>query len=339
MQKPVQSVIRPDTVPIIDLSPYFTGDAADRKNVGGIIDEACRSIGFLIISGHGVPDQLVEDAQNASRAFFDLPHDAKIKIVRKATGAYRGYRGVEASVLAYSRDDKEASPDHRELFSIGPLDIDPNDPYYTCERGARTIIPNIWADAVPHFESKIRAYYRAMESLSLALMRLFALGLDLDEHWFDKKVDKHISAFQLSNYPEQIQEPKKGQLRASAHSDWGSLTILKAEDKPGGLEVFSGGEWQPVPIIPGTFIVNIGDLMARWTNDRWVSTLHRVVNPPRDKIGSSRRLSLVFFHQPNYDALVECIPTCREGAAKYPPVESGDYLRMRVTQTFKTGYA
>jgi isopenicillin N synthase-like dioxygenase len=336
MQPSLKPTIRIDAVPVIDLSPYFNGNTAERKQVARTIDDACRSIGFLIISGHGVPESLTEDAQNVSRAFFDLPFDVKSEIFRKAPGSFRGYRGLEASVLAYSRDDKDAAPDHRELFSCGPLDIDPTDSYYTSEQGARSIIPNVWVDAIPGFEMTLRAYYRAMESLSLALMRLFALGLDLDERWFDQMVDKHVSAFQLSNYPEQIQEPKKGQLRASAHSDWGSLTILKAEDKPGGLEVFTCEEWRPVPIVPNTFIVNIGDMMARWTNDRWVSTLHRVVNPPRDKTGASRRLSLVFFHNPNYDALVECIPTCLHGAAKYPAVTSGDYLRMRVAQTFKS---
>lgn len=322
-------------VPIIDLSPYFKGTASDRKQLARKIDEACRSIGFLVISGHGVPTPVIEEAQAVSRAFFDLPSEVKKSVYSKTAGAYRGYRGLEASVLAYSRDDKKAAPDHRELFSLGPLEIDPSDSYYTSAEGMSRIIPNVWPDMIPGFEKAIRAYYRAMEDLSLALMRLFALGLDLDEHWFDRKIDKHISAFQLSHYPEQIEAPKEGQLRASAHSDWGSLTILKAEDKPGGLEVFTqAGAWQPVPIVPGTFIVNIGDLMARWTNDRWVSTLHRVVNPPRE-FATSRRLSLVFFHQPNYDALVECIPTCAETAPKYPPVTSGDYLRMRVTQTFK----
>jgi isopenicillin N synthase-like dioxygenase len=163
-------------------------------------------------------------------------------------------------------------------------------------------------------------------------MRQFALALSLDEHWFDDKVDKHISTLQLSNYPDQKIPPQLGQLRASAHSDWGSLTILKTEDRPGGLEVCTDdGAWRPVPFVPDTFIVNIGDLMARWTDDRWVSTLHRVVNPPEEKAHDSRRLSLVFFHQPNYDAVIRQI---RPGAPKYEPITSGDYLRMRIAQTF-----
>jgi isopenicillin N synthase-like dioxygenase len=290
----------------------------------------------LVISGHEVLPSLVEAAQRVSRGFFDLSVDRKKVVANKGSGAYRGYRGMEASVLAYSRGDKAAAPDHRELFSIGRLEVDNADPYYTSAEGARSIIPNVWPDEVPGFEPVLRKYYQSMEKLSLALMRLFALGLGLDEYWFDEKIDKHISSLQLSHYPDQVEAPQKGQLRASAHSDWGSLTILKAEDRPGGLEVFTAkGEWRPVQIVPDTFIVNIGDLMAQWTNDRWVSTLHRVVNPPRDKAGDARRLSLVYFHQPNYDALVECIPTCTEEPPKYPAVTSGDYLRMRVNQTFK----
>ena len=146
-----------------------------------------------------------------------------------------------------------------------------------------------------------------MEQLAQTLMRLLALGLDLDEYWFDDKIDEHTTYLTTNWYPDQRQPPKPGQLRAGAHTDYGSLTkFLKTENKPGGLEVQTRhGNWTRVPIIPGTFIVNIGDLMAQWTNDRWVSTMHRgPTNPPRDMTTGTERLSLVFFHQPNYDALV-----------------------------------
>jgi isopenicillin N synthase-like dioxygenase len=163
-------------------------------------------------------------------------------------------------------------------------------------------------------------------------MRLFAMALDLDEFWFDDKIDKHMTNFVVSNYPDQPHELPEGQLRAGAHTDYGSLTIIKAEDKPGGLEVLdSEGRWRPVPMVPGTFVVNLGDLMARWTNDHWVSTMHRVVNPPRDKAIGSRRQSLIFFHQPNYDAIIECLPSCLDnGRAKYAPITSGEHLLMKM---------
>ena len=136
--------------------------------------------------------------------------------------------------------------------------------------------------------------------------------------------------------------PKPGQLRAGAHSDYGSLTILRADSAAGGLEIFNPQkQWQPVPSIPQGFIVNIGDLMARWTNDRWVSTLHRVVNPPPASTGSARRQSVAFFHQPNWDAEITCIPTCLAPGEKpkYPPVRSGEYLMQKFHSTVKLSTA
>ena len=172
-----------------------------------------------------------------------------------------------------------------------------------------------------------------MEELAGLLMRLCALGLGLDEHWFDDKIDKHMTNLVLSNYPDQAEEVPQGQLRAGAHTDYGSLTILKAEDKPGGLEVRTAdGRWEAVPIVPDAFIINLGDLMAYWTNDEWVSTMHRVVNPPRDKAVGSRRQSLIFFHQPNYDARIECIPTCTAEAPKYPVTTAFEHLQSKLAK-------
>jgi isopenicillin N synthase-like dioxygenase len=178
-----------------------------------------------------------------------------------------------------------------------------------------------------------------MEALAQALMRLFALALRLEETWFDDKIHKHMTNLTVSHYPEQREAPPPGQLRAGAHTDYGSLTILCTEDKPGGLEVQTAArEWKKVPIIPGTFIINIGDLMARWTNDHWVSTMHRVVNPPRDQALGSDRVSLTFFHQPNYDAVVECLPGFRDaGQAKYPPITSGEHLMTKIAKMQSVG--
>jgi isopenicillin N synthase-like dioxygenase len=125
-------------------------------------------------------------------------------------------------------------------------------------------------------------------------------------------------------------------LRSAPHTDFGSITLLLTEDKPGGLQVLDQNErWCDVQPLPGAYIVNLGDLMAQWTNDRWRSTVHRVVNPPHEPGLDSRRQSIVFFHQPNYDAVVECIPTCRDAAhpARYAPVRSGEHLHHKLTLT------
>jgi len=323
------------SVPIIDISGYRSGAPAEKRRVANLIDEACRTIGFLVVSGHGVPDAVVERADRATRAFFDLPATAKSAYAPDGSGAYRGYHALESNAIAYSLDDREAPPDLLERFSMGRVDVDPADPYYTRNDMARAAFAaNVWPDEVPDFAPAMIDYYRAMDGLALDLMRLFALGLGLDEQWFDDKVDKHMTHLVVQNYPDQAKPPRPGQLRCGPHSDYGSLTILKTENKPGGLEVRSAdGRWEPVQPMPGTFIVNLGDLMAQWTNDRWVSTMHRVVNPPRDKASGSRRQSLIFFHQPNYDALIECLPNCLDhGRAKYKPVTSGEHLFMKVTK-------
>jgi isopenicillin N synthase-like dioxygenase len=324
-----------DTVPIIDISGYRYGAPAEKRRIAAEIDEACRTIGFLVVAGHGVPESVVANADRAARAYFDLPTETKARHVPDRDGVYRGYHALESNAIAYSLDDRNAPPDLFERFAIGPVDVDRTDPFYTRTEMARAAYgPNIWPKQVPDFAAAMTDYYRAMDGLALALMRLFAIGLGLDEYWFDAAVDKHMTTLVVQNYPDQVTPPRPGQLRCGPHSDYGSLTILKSENKPGGLEVQSrDGVWTPVHIIPGTFIVNLGDLMAQWTNDRWVSTMHRVVNPPRDQALGSRRQSLIFFHQPNYNAKIECIPTCLDGgAAKYKPTTSGEHLYMKVSK-------
>lgn len=173
-----------------------------------------------------------------------------------------------------------------------------------------------------------------MSDLARSLMRIFALALKLDEHFFDDKIDKEISMLRTLSYPN-VSSVEDGQMRAGAHTDYGSLTIVKPDGALGGLQVRNKlGEWVDVPFVKDGFVVNIGDLMMRWTNDQWISTLHRVVNPPPGI--EARRQSIVFFHQPNYDALIECLPSClgTDDAPLYPPVTSGDHLKSKfVKQT------
>ena len=313
-------------VPVIDLTPYFSGDPAAKAALAEEVDRACRTIGFLVISGHGVPKELLDRTERATRAFFDLPMAVKQGYASNTAYRSRGYYGMETSALAATIGE-ESLPDFREMYAVGEHRIDTADPYFTSPEGLRSFEPNIYPAEIPGAAAAWDEYFDAMTELSTALMRIFALALELDEHFFDDKIDKHITNLTLSNYPDQPKPPGEGQLRAGPHTDYGSFTILKTENKPGGLEVRTpDGLWEPVPIVPDAFIINIGDLMARWTNDRWVSTMHRVVNPPRDQATGSRRQSLIFFHQPNYDAVVECLPSCIGDGARYPRTTSGDHL-------------
>jgi isopenicillin N synthase-like dioxygenase len=310
-------------VPVIDLAG---------SDVPRAIDAACREIGFLIIGNHGVPDSIVESTFAAARAFFRQPAEEKLRCMA-ADGRIRGYLAPGKQALARSRGD-QSPPDLLERFRMGRFDV-PDDAYHRA-RAATWFVPNIWPAQPAGFADSLKTYFSAMEALADRLMRLFAPALELPPAFFDDKIDRHISNMYINYYPAQPVPPEPGQLRAGAHTDYGSLTIL-ASTAALGLQVRDGaGNWHDVAPPPGTFVVNLGDLMAQWTNDRWVSTMHRVVNPPR-AAAETDRMSLVFFHQPNDDALIECLPSCCANAPpKYAPVTSGEHQALKLRRTFET---
>lgn len=317
-------------VPLIDISGFSSTDPAAQAEVARQVRAACERIGFFLIAGHGVPEAMIAETQAASHRFFALPLEEKLEIKRLQQGVSRGYNRLADQSLSYSRG-VAAPPDLQESINFGPIDV-PDEPYYTEGHAPTHFAPNRYPARPENLGPLVKDYYRALEQLASRLMRIFAMALDLEPGFFDDKIDRHISSLRLAFYPDQGDAPEAGQLRAGAHTDYGSLTILRIEDAPGGLQVQDrDGRWVDVPAIPGSFVVNIGDLMQQWTNDRWVSTLHRVVNPPRDRALGSRRLSLVFFHQPNHDAMVECIPSCASTAEppRYAPTTSGAHWRTK----------
>ncbi|MFZ0521478.1 MAG: 2-oxoglutarate and iron-dependent oxygenase domain-containing protein [Candidatus Acidiferrales bacterium] len=325
--------------PVVDLMGFQNASTSARRDIGKRVDEICRRTGFLGIAGHGIPADAIANAWGAARTFFDLPVERKLEVAMPYVGYPYGYSPLQAETLAKSLGE-ETPPDLKESFSIGPLEQaapKENEPDADFRYAA-----NLWPNEPANFREAWSAYYRAMGELAARIMRVFAVALELREDFFEDAIDDPISAMRALNYPNQPAPPKPGQLRAGAHSDYGSLTILRADAAPGGLEIFTpDGEWQAVPMMQDAFIVNIGDLMARWTNDHWVSTLHRVVNPPPDASGSTRRQSIAFFHQPNWEAEITCIPTCLNAGetAKYSPVRSGEYLMGKFHRTVKAGSA
>ena len=312
------------TVPVIDLAPFIDGTLGGRAAVARAVNVACTEIGFFTIAGHGVPDRLIARMLDTSRAFFDLPAAEKQAVRRPRPEQSRGYLAVGDEHLSYSRGDATAT-DLKELFAIGPVDV----PEEERDRPETypSFAPNIWPARPAELRAVWTAYYRAMETLAGRLMRIFAMALDLPDDFFRDKTDRHISGIRANHYPEQVEAPPPGQIRAGAHTDYGAVTILLPDDVP-GLEVLDRrGEWVAVIPPPSTFVCNIGDLMQHWTNDRWISTMHRVVNPPRETAAGNHRLSIPFFHQPNHDALIECLPTCcgPDNPPRYEPVTSGQH--------------
>jgi isopenicillin N synthase-like dioxygenase len=320
-------------VPVIDIAPYLAGTPEGKRRVAAELDRACREVGFYIIVGYGVEPRLIREVETVSREFFDLPLDEKMKVHTGTTPGAVGYAAVGDVALAYTRG-QVAPPDLNESFQIAKVDVT-DDRYFQSE-AARGLIPsNRWPERPAALRAAYTRYYLRMGVLAADLMRLSALALGLPETYFDDKIDRHISRLNIRLYPQQKIAPLPGQLRAAAHTDYGTVTILKPGDTVGGLQVADrDGNWHDVPMIPGSFVINQGDLMARWTNDRWLSTLHRVANPPAEARGGSRRLSIVFFHHPNYDAIVSCLPTCVEPGVTpaYEPITVSDYYSMKKSQ-------
>jgi isopenicillin N synthase-like dioxygenase len=317
-------------IPLIDIAPFLQGSDARKDEVARAVDRACRDVGFLLITGHGVSAKLRSEIEQAMMSFFSLPAEEKQHWAATADNV-RGYRGMNAMALAKSRGN-DSPPDLMERFTIGQFDI-PDDEYHGSRRQTH-FQDNRWPELLPEVERTTRKYYREMERLASDLMRLLARALKLPETHFEPYFDKHFSTLVTNFYPAQQQDPKPGQLRAGAHTDYGSLTILTPSVSPGGLQVCNrDGAWEEVPQIAGAFIINLGDLMAQWTNDRWTSTLHRVVNPERSLAGQPR-MSIVFFQQPNEDAVISCLPTCMdaEHPAKYEPVSAGAHVAAKTSK-------
>jgi len=317
-------------IPLIDLTPALSGGATGRRAVASLIDQACREIGFFTIAGHGVPLAALETLRSTAHEFFALPLAEKRRAVHPVPRTPRGYIALGVEALSYG-NERTTPPDLKEYYHFG-RESWPAEPYFTSAEGRRYFIPNLWPERPAGFREAAARYYAEMEQLVLLLMRLAAIGLDLEEHFFNDKIDRHITAMRINFYPEQTMPAAPGQLRAGAHTDYGAFTILNGENAPGGLQVLTrGGDWVDCATDPATFVVNIGDLLMRWTNDRWVSNAHRVVNPPDDVAARAKRLSIAFFHHPNYDALIECLPT--QGPPRHPPVHSGEYRDSKYAKT------
>lgn len=325
-------------IPVIDLRRFVAGGPSERDALAREVDAVNRRLGFLQVSGHGVPRATVEATFAASRAFFEGPESVR-RAVRAPRGEHHGWHAISSSGLA-GKEGGAAPPDLREYFMVGRLDLD--HPSYLTPLGRSLHRPNRWPSAPPEFVERAADYYRAMEALGGTLMRLFARALGVEEGWFGPRIDRHFSILSSIWYPAQATPPEAGRLRAGAHTDYGALTILAPTDAPGGLQVDLGaGRWIDVPYRPDTFVINLGDMMQRWTHGRWRSTLHRVVNPPDGARGAGPRQSLAFFLHPNHDAVIDAIPGCVAAADALPPepVLAGEYMLAREANIEAAGAA
>lgn len=318
-------------LPSIDLQPFIAGSESDRQAVPRAIAQACEEVGFFKIRGHGLPQTLVDTAFATASDFFGQPQAIKDQSRPPKSASARGYHALLTKNLAKTLG-YDNPPDLREQFYIGPL-VSRAGEFAHIPGAAELYAENIWPEAPAAYREVFTNYYTALEKLGGTLMRTFALALQVDESFFDDKIDRHFSTLPANHYPEPTGDPLPNQVRAGEHTDFGSLTILAVSERSAGLQVkLKDGSWLDVMSEPDEFIVNLGDMMQRWTNDRWLSNLHRVVNPPAGQRKGSRRMSMGYFLHPNYDAEIACLPTCTGPGQppRYPPVRAGEMMRQKL---------
>ncbi len=308
-------------LPVIDISGLAASDPAARRAVGDAMRAACLEHGFFYCTGHGVPQGLIDAAMAQTQALFDLPETAKLALDKAQSPANRGYEHLGGQTL-----QPGAMPDRKEGFYIGE-DLGPDHP--RVRAGAFNAGANLWPDDLPAFRPVMVAYFAALNVVAARLMQGLALSLELPEDHFSAFTTDPAATLRLLHYPPSRPEVPD-ELGAGAHTDFGGLTILLQDDN-GGLQVMGQDGWIEAPPVPGAYVVNLGDMIARWTNDRYRSTLHRVINR-----SGNERYSIPFFYSGNPDHEVRCLPTClAEGEQpKYPPVRVQDHLRAMYARTY-----
>ena len=310
----------PDLVPVVDLA------ASDAPQ---LLDRACRTTGFMSVVGHGVPEAVIKAMLDATDELFALPSEEKLRLRPPSPGINRGYAPKGSEGLAYSLGVDGRPPDLFEAFNIGPDSIPPGVPDGRAEFAA-----NVWPERPAALRPALVAYFEEVAALARRLTRVMARALGLDEEFFVDKTDHSTDTLRVNHYERGPAEPEPlaGQQRMGAHTDYGILTVLYADRVPGLEIVGPDRSWYGVLPEPDGLLVNLGDLLARWTNDRWRSTLHRVVPPAPSVEGAAVRRSVAFFHDGNFDATVECLPTCcsDDNPPRYPTVIAGEHVTAKL---------
>lgn len=317
---PVSSGDAVPGIPVIDVGPFIRNEAGSAAVVKAI-ETACRDTGFFLVTGHGVSPEITSRLYNLARAFFDEPQNWKTTIGR-GTGVTGGvaFSPIAEEALAATLGIKTPG-DYKESLNFG-----------------ENLPGDAWPNKPDGLEKAFRDYFKEMETLSKHMRRIFCQAIGLDQDYFEPSFEGHGSALRVINYPEQSEAPLPGQLRAGVHTDYGFMTILRSEASAGGLQVQNrNGEWLDAPSIEGAYVINIADAFMRWTNDEWVSTPHRVANPPSGFKGTARRQSIPFFLNPSKETVIECLPPFVKGGAKYEPITYGEYIDLKTKQAFSKG--
>ncbi len=308
------------TLPVLHGDRLFAGDPDEIDALRATAERH----GFFYLADHGLDAALIAAVFVQSARFFALPDAAKQALHLRRVSHALGWEPLKAQTL-----EEGSPPDLKEGFYIGP-DVAPDDPAVLAKRFG--VGPNQWPDDLPEFRATMTAYFAAAQDLAVRVMHALALALDLPGDFFARFNHDPACRLRLLHYPPQPPHPEPGEKGCGAHTDFGSVTLL-LQDAAGGLQVqdVASGTWFDAPPIPGTFVVNLGDLIARWTNHRFQSNPHRVINR-----SGRERYSVPFFFTGNHDYVVECLPTClgQGELPKYPPITTEAHLAERYAATY-----
>ena len=317
-------------IPVVDISGFRDGGHDQQAEVAAAVDRAARDIGFMQLTGHGIPALAADGLTEAMDGFFTLPFDEKNELRPADVSVNRGYNGPKTERLSYSLGVTSPA-DLFEAFNVGSQasdfpDADLEEEHYPA---------NMWPDRPKLFERNVEAWMAAAGSLARTLTEVFAVALDLPRDYFKAYTDHSIDMLRMNRYSMSDGEPhlEPGQLGMGPHTDFGIVTVLWADDVMPGLQILdSDGGWHDVRPAPCALLINLGDLLARWTNDRWLSTMHRVLAPIADDGTPLLRRSAAYFHDGNADAVISCLLSCVDetNPAQYEPITVADHIAAKL---------
>ena len=327
---PSLAEIRPDAkaeIPVFDIAPYLNGEPGARESLAARLRYALENIGFYFIVNHGVPQALIDATFDATRQFHNRPLERKMEHPFNEHNI--GYVPIGGSVTRHSKLNQNNRPNQVEsLFVKRDLPVGHPD----VVNGVRFRGVNHWPEDLPTFRTTVMAYADALEKLGKSLLPLYALAADMPADAFDEAFSDPMYTLRLSHYPEQ-QVQAENQFGLAPHSDTSFMTLL-VQNKVQGLSVrLPNGEWIDAPALPGSFLVNGGDMLRRWTNDRFLATPHRVINN-----SGRERYAIPFFMDCNLNWVMKCLPTCQsaDNPAKYDPITYSEYMSWYREQNYSS---
>lgn len=312
-------------IPVLDLAPYRAGEIGALEPLGAEMRHACETIGFYFVEGHGISQSLVDETFAAVARFHAQPLDAKMAL--KANTHNIGYMPIKGSVTRSSRVNANTMPNLNESFFV-KRDLAADHPDVVS--GKRFRGANQWPQGVPGFRQTIVEYCDTLEALALSLMPVYAAALDLPEGIFDAPFADPQYALRMAHYPP-APDLQDNEFGSAPHTDSSIMTILAPSELP-GLEIKAhSGEWCTPPIVQGRFLVNTGDMMHRWTNERFLSTPHRVIHR-----SGGERYAIPFFFDCTIDYIMECLPSCQgpDNPPRYPPTTYAQYMEWFAGQNY-----